>query len=81
MAQFERLPPRQALQVLGQIILGRHLGAVDEYGDDRNIPPKRRRDLDANIVLVAVQLTATLIVFQSQPMRPDQGEHDVHCET
>ena len=77
MPKLKRLPTRQAFEILRQFVLSGHLGAVNEYRDHGNVALERPSDLDADIVLVALNPAPPLLVLSCHPMRPDKRKQHV----
>ncbi len=65
-----RVSIREFLEVLRQVLLGRHARAFDENGDNGNLAIQRRRDLNAHgISLVKESRLAGFV--PAKPLRPD----------
>src|ERR1700674_5214846 len=77
MAKLERVPAGQALEVLRQLGFDRHVGAIDEHRDYRNVALERRGDLDADVIPVALEPLSALLVLRLEPMRSDQRQQHV----
>ena len=73
-AKLERMPACERGEVLREIAFRRHLGAIDQHGDHRNVALQRRGDLDAHIVVRVVEPPLALAVGGGQPMRADDCE-------
>jgi hypothetical protein len=76
-AKLERVAPRKRGEVLGEVGLGRHLGAVDEDGDHRDVALQRRGDFDPHIVVRVVEPPLALAVGGGQPVRADDCKQRV----
>ena len=76
-ADLDGVSQGESLEVVGQIVLRDHLGALDEEGDDYLLLLQGGRDLAAHQVFRIIDSASPLTVGQGEPLFADDRDQDL----